>query len=747
MPYRTKEFLMFPWFGGVNTSLDPSTIEPNELTEASNIIFQYGKKSPRNMRDGINYDWDNGTAGSVNIIVSFDYWFDGPGKTNYKIGLGSDKALRYWTTAGHVATATVDSTATAWGSTVTIGSMEVLSDHLIIGVDGANNMPRKWDGTNNILDLGCELLTGSTAFNTTCVFTVSSANASAGATYTNSGYTFTVQSTIASGTTLTCLATGTPAASGTLTKAGGTGDSTITYSAFTGAVFYNYITTTTVPTPSIGMTINSFSLVTTGTTASSTALTSLASTAGVTVGMAVMDASNANIPVGTYVTAIVSSTHVTLSQSATGSNSGLTITFSNGVPPGSLVQSVNTTNSTITMMNSSFALVPANGTTNNLVYQFRSPNVPQATWFREFLGRLWCNDKANPDDVCYSTTGNIDEWGGIGDSGSLTIAPDDGDPIGVNGIFPAFQQSLYVGKLSKLYVITGNTPETFAISLVSDGIGVVSHNSIAAVDQDDMVFASQKGLHSLMGTVQQGDMPEEYLSYAIQKTFNQNWIKARLPYLWACYLPNINSVAVAVTDLTDSSTLNNTLWLYDFPDGYWYCWNDVSCESVFVGNDVDQKRFYFGGSNTRMAKSFNGTNYDVQSNGSQTTIPINITTGFIFLEKNPMLVNAFKKFSLIYAPQGTHSLNCSIQIDNYTPQVLNFSLTQASGLLGSTFILGQSVLGYTSVTTPYTQQLDGYGRSFQLSITQNIQGAPINILGFAIEYEPLGPAQETILSG
>lgn len=67
------------------------------------------------------------------------------------------------------------------------------------------------------------------------VFTVTAANATAGATYTNNGQTFTVDATISGGTTLTCTRQSSlePAASGTLTKASGTGDSTITFSAAT----------------------------------------------------------------------------------------------------------------------------------------------------------------------------------------------------------------------------------------------------------------------------------------------------------------------------------------------------------------------------------------------------------------------------------------------------------------------------------------------------------------------------------
>jgi hypothetical protein len=61
--------------------------------------------------------------------------------------------------------------------------------------------------------------------------TVTSASATAAATYTNNGVTFKVLATISSATTLYLSGSGAPAASGTLTKASGTGDSTITFSA------------------------------------------------------------------------------------------------------------------------------------------------------------------------------------------------------------------------------------------------------------------------------------------------------------------------------------------------------------------------------------------------------------------------------------------------------------------------------------------------------------------------------------
>lgn len=64
-------------------------------------------------------------------------------------------------------------------------------------------------------------------------FTVSSANATVGAVYTNGSQNFTVTSTIVAGTTLVCTGVADPQASGTLALVSGTGDATITFSAFT----------------------------------------------------------------------------------------------------------------------------------------------------------------------------------------------------------------------------------------------------------------------------------------------------------------------------------------------------------------------------------------------------------------------------------------------------------------------------------------------------------------------------------
>lgn len=64
-------------------------------------------------------------------------------------------------------------------------------------------------------------------------FTVSAANATTGAIYSNSSENYTVTSTISSGTTLLATGSSTPPSSGVLTLVSGTGDATITFSSYT----------------------------------------------------------------------------------------------------------------------------------------------------------------------------------------------------------------------------------------------------------------------------------------------------------------------------------------------------------------------------------------------------------------------------------------------------------------------------------------------------------------------------------
>lgn len=491
-------------------------------------------------------------------------------------------------------------------------------------------------------------------------------------------------------------------------------------------------------------------------TSGSNQLTSLASTSGIIGGSAI---TGTGIPANTTVLSIASTT-VTMSANATATTSSLAVTF----------QSMVLTNVASTFYASLGASITGTGIPANTTITFVTPNtntvtisanptvfgasttvtitqtVPLASVTSTHLSRVWGNDKTNPDRLNYSTTGNTDEWFGRGDSGGLNVGTGDGDPKGITAIFPTFQGVLFVAKSNKLYRVDGSTPETFIVTLVSSGIGCVSHNSIAPIDQDDMYFVSNRGVHSLETTSQFGDFSSQFLSESIQRTFRDKFVKSRLPYTWGAYLSSINSYALAVTDGLTSSNQNQSIWIYNIPLKSWYRWPNVSCQSMIVADDSDKRRLYFGGANGRLAKSFNNTNFDVNSTGSNVSIPYVITTGQVFVDGIPYTEKAFKNFALLFRPTGSYSITVTLTIDNYPAQSLNYSSLGSTDLLGSTFILGSSVLGYTVVTAPYAFTIDGYGRSIQVKIQNNSIDDSVEIFGFVVGWEQLGFKAEVITS-
>lgn len=72
---------------------------------------------------------------------------------------------------------------------------------------------------------------GSGTHNVTYIFAIATGSATIGATYTNNGVTYTVSATVASAVEIRASGNGAPLTSGTLTKSGGTGDTTLIFYA------------------------------------------------------------------------------------------------------------------------------------------------------------------------------------------------------------------------------------------------------------------------------------------------------------------------------------------------------------------------------------------------------------------------------------------------------------------------------------------------------------------------------------
>jgi hypothetical protein len=431
--------------------------------------------------------------------------------------------------------------------------------------------------------------------------------------------------------------------------------------------------------------------------------------------------------------------------------SGPNASFYNGTYPVTSVTTTNITNDTITY--TATGILNEAGTADAAITL--DGTAPKASILREHLGRVWTDDKENKDRLHYSGSFNHTQWLGYGDSAALDVGVGDGDPEGITAIFPSFKGDLFVAKRTKLYRVRGYSPETFIVELVSSGIGCVSHNAIALIDQDDMVFVSEKGVHSIAATNNYGDFGGAYLSQDIQKTFLMDFSHSRLKYAKAAYNPELNSIAFAFTDsnVPDASqtTLNNnnSIWLYNTIIKAWYRWPDLPCQALIVANDGDKKRFYLGTDQTRIVKTELSNDYDIGYAGQEQAINFYLETGQIPLDQNLYTVKGLKRFILFYRPEGSHTLDVEVLVDNIplSPEnTLLFNETGSGTLLGVNFILGQSKLGSDAKLAAYTKTVDGYGRTVKIIMRQNSIRQRAEIQGFGIEFEVAGTSPEVALS-
>jgi hypothetical protein len=352
--------------------------------------------------------------------------------------------------------------------------------------------------------------------------------------------------------------------------------------------------------------------------------------------------------------------------------------------------------------------------------------------------KLFANNKLNKDELNASSTGDPEEWTGNGDSWVVEIDPGDGDSEGIVQIHPPFKGDLFQVKGRKTYRLVGNDASNYQILPVTNGLGGVGVRSVAAVDLDDVVYCSPKGFHSLAATSDHGDFKGAFLSAKIQPTFNA-FNQPRLKYTQSAYVPDLNSIAFAVSG--PSASGNDQIYFYNINIKEWYRWPSISCQAIACHISSDGlTKLLIGTNQGRILESQNGTYSDFGTTG----IDYDIVTGSIYPDSNPNTMKGFKMLTLLFRPLGDFSFTATIKIDNHAPQALVFSASSGSDLLGSTFVLGTSVLGSNDVMAPFSYPIDGYGRGFVLEIEQNSPAEQVELYGLIIEYEPADLDQEVL---
>jgi hypothetical protein len=156
---------------------------------------------------------NTGTMATASLAPSYGDLFD----LNWGV-LGNQDRYQILSAAAEVAPSVTGTTIPAFGSALN-------GDSFSIRINGAAATTVTLSATSADHDTIGHLVTELNRYD----FTITAANATVGAIYSNNTQTFTVLATIVAGTTLFATGTGAPLPAGTLTKVSGTGDTTITF--------------------------------------------------------------------------------------------------------------------------------------------------------------------------------------------------------------------------------------------------------------------------------------------------------------------------------------------------------------------------------------------------------------------------------------------------------------------------------------------------------------------------------------
>src|SRR3990167_5444971 len=202
---------------------------------------------------------------------------------------------------------------------------------------------------------------------------------------------------------------------------------------------------------------------------------------------------------------------------------------------------------------------------------------PNGSIIRKHINRLFISGiDATPHDIFFSNAFQPTVWSGRG-TGSLSVDPDDSDPVGVTALFPSFRGEEYVGKRNSLYQITGNNPFNYQIIPITSGIGAIEHNAVCQI-QNDMLFVSDRGIHSLVATLQGKVADTDLLSFPVRKLWEDEINLNQSKRFWLRYIRSLNSI-LFLYPAGNSTYCTHALGLNLYTGG-WFRWPNVNISSI-----------------------------------------------------------------------------------------------------------------------------------------------------------------------
>ena len=307
---------------------------------------------------------------------------------------------------------------------------------------------------------------------------------------------------------------------------------------------------------------------------------------------------------------------------------------------------------------------------------------PKFSFMVKHKNRLFAAGVAtNGSRLYYSASLDATTWTGL-DAGSIDIDPDDGDRI--TGLASHKNELIIFKGPNKLSIhrLIGSSPtgtDAFARIPFVVGMGAINHNTIFRVN-DDVVFASPRGMHSLAATAAFGNYIEAYLSRPILGFYHDSVNHATAALATPMGI-NYQLRGVAIWIFPTGSLALDTYFVYDyrFQPGRWSRWTGfLNPNCIAIMQSTPQ----------RQLTPFVGTTTGVIHELDRQDRSINLTTAYTADVKLPFvnfgssaMAKTIDETFFSFVPKGNYNFTVGQTTDS-NQQVTNTVSQSGSDPLG-----------------------------------------------------------------
>ena len=364
-----------------------------------------------------------------------------------------------------------------------------------------------------------------------------------------------------------------------------------------------------------------------------------------------------------------------------------------------------------------------------------SGTPPNGRLCRKHLSRLWiAGVKAAPHRIYYGQAFSITGWSGVG-TGFLEVDPDDNDPVGITAIFPSFFGELYVAKRNALYQITGTTPSTFQVIPLISGLGCQEHNSVAKVN-NDILFASDRGIHSLVAAKQGSGLSTEFISFPVQPLWDSEINATATRRFCGVFLRGLNSY-ILLYPANAAGYATHALG-YNAVLGAWFRWPNTQLSALTETYSGSRMRTLCGRNDGKVSELDLGAKTSLGGG-----IYPSIKTGPVFPTGTLAQDLGFKFVNVVFSSPQRAALELSYKVANFPAKTKTLAPSDTGAKLGPGYVLGITPLGGGPGTVSKTVPLEGNGISIAVQQRKKLSGTPLGS-GFVLGSVPLANTSTTM---